>query len=79
MIVTLMALLIAAEASPTAAPDVQKASADARKICRTHAETGSFIRKTKVCRTRAEWNRADELQRDEARSRQLLLSTERGN
>lgn len=53
------------------APDVGSPAAtkqdQAKVICKKHVETGSFVKARKVCRTRAEWTRVTEFQRDEAR------------
>lgn len=74
--------LLLAQAAPAATPapattGVAKGNADKRQ-CRTFGETGSFIRKVKTCRTKAEWARIEEETRDQGRTMQSLLATDRG-
>ncbi len=61
----LFALLLSA--APDAASTTVTKPDQAKLICRQHVETGSFVKTRKVCRTRAEWTRVTEFQRDEAR------------
>lgn len=76
MVLTLIALALSS-APPSAA--AQQASADGdKKVCRRYAETGSFVRHTKVCRTKAEWRRIEQDSQEEGRRMQSQLSTERG-
>lgn len=37
-----------------------------KEVCRRQAETGSFAKVRKVCRSKQEWNRLSQGQRDEA-------------
>lgn len=58
--------------SPTTAVQPEK------RICRSSADTGSFVRKTKTCRTRAEWRRIEDNAQETGRGLQQSLSGERG-
>lgn len=71
----LLALMLSA---PTLTPGTATADGDKppKVICKTHVVSGSFLRKRRVCWTRAEWNRITEYQRDEARD---LVDRSRGN
>ena len=67
-----------AGAAPVASPPAK--SADLNKmVCKRQAETGSFVKARKVCRTRAEWTRVRETAQETGRGMQSLVSTERGN
>ena len=66
-------------AAPTAAPAAAgTAPAAEKKVCRRFAETGSFVRKTKICRTQAEWRQVEENARETGREMQARIATERG-
>lgn len=81
MLTSLLALLLqSTTAAPTVAPTggPAQSAADGKMICRGQSSTGSFIRKSKVCRTRADWRRIEEQAREDGRSMQSQLSTERG-
>jgi hypothetical protein len=73
MMTVLLALALQTTAVPAAPPATATAAVEAtpavaeRKICRTYRETGSLVRKTKVCRTAADWQRAEEAQREQGR------------
>ena len=72
--------LLAVSAAPAAAqslpnnsaPDQSAAEPDPNKVvCKRMADTGSLIKKSKICRTRAEWSRAIE---DAQKEGERLLS-----
>ncbi len=77
--ITLIAAVLLGAGSPDAPARADKVASDERKVCRRHAETGSFVRHTKICRTRAEWKQIEQAARETAGSMQSQLSTERGN
>jgi len=63
MIVLTLAILLdvtaaAAQTAPAPAPE--------KPICRSFAETGSLVKKRRVCHTKAEWARLNERTSDEA-------------
>ena len=69
MITILIGLMLqSGSASVTAAPS--KVDAGEQKVCRRYVETGSFVRATKVCRTRSEWRRTEEDSKAEGRQMQ---------
>jgi hypothetical protein len=76
----LLLSFVALSAAPAAAqslpaqsvPEQSAADTDPNKvICKRFADTGSLVRKSKVCRTRAEWSRATE---DAQKEGERLLS-----
>ena len=69
MIIMLLAAMLqgAPAPVPTAAA---KVDAGQQKICRKYVETGSLVRTTKVCRTRAEWRQSEEEAKAEGRQMQ---------
>lgn len=77
MIATLFILLQSA-AVPAGAPAATSTPAAAeKKICRSRAETGSFVRKNKTCLTRAEWQRVEEENREAVREVQNRVNSTR--
>ena len=80
LISVLVLLLQSTTAAPNVAPTGASAAttADSKLVCRRFAETGSFVRKTKVCRTRADWRRIEEQAREDGRALQTRISTEQG-
>lgn len=69
--VLLLLLVQSGIAAATPGPVPAANDADAVKmICKKQGETGSFVKTRKVCRTRAQWTRITEFQRDEARDNQ---------
>lgn len=69
--VLLLSLLLSGTAAATPGAVPAAADADAVKmICKKQVETGSLVKSRKVCRTRAQWTRITEFQRDEARDNQ---------
>ncbi|MEY3658974.1 MAG: hypothetical protein RLZZ561_2112 [Pseudomonadota bacterium] len=72
-LLALSAAPVAAQSLPTnSAPEQSAADADPNKIiCKRFADTGSLVKKSKVCRTRAEWSRATE---DAQKEGERLLS-----
>lgn len=63
----LLLLLSAMSAAAAVAVPPAPSAAASKMICKKHVETGSFTKSRKVCRTRAEWTRITEFQRDEAK------------
>jgi hypothetical protein len=64
--------LAAQSLPPQSVPEQSAAHADPNKIvCKRFADTGSLIKKSKVCRTRAEWSKATE---DAQKEGERLLS-----
>lgn len=66
--------LIAAAPTPSTSYDsaqqggsaaAAKPAKSERKVCRTVTETGSNARRTRLCMTKDQWRRADELQRSQ--------------
>ena len=56
-----MLLAVMLQSAPTPVPAAAaKANPAEQKVCRKYVETGSLVRVTKVCRTRAEWRRTEE-------------------
>lgn len=73
-----MSFMLALLLSATAPAPTLAVSADEppKVICKKHVVSGSYVKKRRVCWTRAEWNRITEYQRDEARD---LVDRSRGN
>jgi len=61
MIVLTLAILLDVTAAAA-----QTAPAPEKPICRSFAETGSLVKKRRVCHTKAEWARLNERTSDEA-------------
>lgn len=79
MISAVIAIALQGATAPAASQAPAPAATGADKlICKRFAETGSFVRKTKVCRSKAEWNRLEEAAREEGGRMQNQLSTQRG-
>jgi hypothetical protein len=53
-------------AMPQVGSQAKPASDPERIKCRTQSDTGSLVRRSKICRTVAEWRRQDEEQRSNA-------------
>ncbi len=61
-------LLVAATDAPG-----KKEPADPNKVrCKSQVETGSLVRKAKVCRTEAEWRRLSETGRERTQEMQTI-------
>lgn len=73
------ALLVLLQAPASAAAPASTSAPGEKKICRTSVDTGSHVRRTRICRTRANWARVEENAREAGRGLQGLISTERGN
>lgn len=72
--------------TPTQAPAAATTEAsdpDAnREICKAQTSTGSRLAKKKVCRTKAEWDEINRIQRQDAEQMQrgdMAIRTPRGN
>lgn len=44
--------------TPAVASDQAKTAAPDKLICKTYDTTGSLVRKTRICRTKSEWDKA---------------------
>jgi len=44
--------------TPAVASDQAKTATPDKLICKTYDTTGSLVRKTRICRTKAEWDKA---------------------
>lgn len=76
MFVTLIGMTLQA-ASPAAG--VQAVTADDGKpVCRRQSETGSLVRRTKTCRTKAEWRRIEQGAQETGRGMQSQLAVQSG-
>ena len=65
MIATAFAVALLAAAGQ--APDAAKPADDGDKvICKRFAETGSFVKKRRVCHTKDEWTKLNDLGQDAA-------------
>ncbi len=71
------ALSVSAQAALGAAPAEFKDPGDKpeKMICRSTLETGSLVRKTKVCLTRKQWQESAERNQDYGRDLQETLRT----
>lgn len=76
MIISLVVLMFQA-ASPTAGTQTARA-VDEKTVCRRHAETGSFVRRSKTCRKKSEWRRIEQDAQETGRGMQTQMATERG-
>jgi hypothetical protein len=63
MIVLTLILLATPLQDATASPPLADPQ---RTKCRTQVETGSLVKRTRICRTVAEWRKLDEQQRSSA-------------
>ena len=61
--------------SPATAPR----SAKAKLICKRFEETGSLVKKRKVCHTAADWARLQQATQEEWSALQGILGNSRGN
>lgn len=68
----------AAAADSAAAAQAANGTDDDRIICKKSLDTGSLVRKTKQCFTKAEWDRLSESQRTGAQKMVLDLTTKQG-
>ena len=82
MVKFLIALSVAGLAAPAfaAEPAAQPAppAAEEKKVCKRVTETGSLVRKTKVCLTRAQWQKSADGHRGYAQDMQDALRTRSG-
>ena len=72
------ALALSALLLPTLAFAGEPSAADAsdKLICKRFAETGSFVKKRRVCLTERQWREVAENAQDRGREMQMLPSTE---
>jgi hypothetical protein len=73
-------LVLLLQGAAAAAPPTNPTAAvqePTRKVCRSYVETGSLVRRTKVCRTAAEWQRSEEDQRQQGRDMVSLINSGR--
>jgi hypothetical protein len=50
-----------------------------KMVCRTYEETGSLVKKQRICRTASAWMKNEEQQRAEADRLNQHISAQRGN
>lgn len=85
MVTLFAALLLQASSAPatttTAVPPAEStATVDpTRRVCRTYTETGSLVRRSKVCRTAADWQRMEEDQRQQGREMVSHMNSSRAD
>lgn len=73
MLVLALAMLAdAATAQPTAAAMKPK------MICRTYDETGSLVKKQRVCRSASDWSKVEEDMQNEAERQRPHISAQKG-
>lgn len=77
VLLLLAAVQPAAASAPPAETEAEPPAKAERKICRSYVETGSLTRRTKVCRTAAEWSRNEQEYRANARSYQDAVNSTR--
>jgi predicted lipoprotein len=74
---------VATTPSPAPAAAAEATDSDANKeICKAQTSTGSRLAKKKVCRTKAEWDEINRIQRQDAEQMQrgdMANRTPRGN
>jgi Ni/Co efflux regulator RcnB len=74
---------VATTPPPAPAVAAEPADPDANKeICKAQTSTGSRLAKKKVCRTKAEWDEINRIQRQDAEQMQrgdMAIRTPRGN
>lgn len=68
MIAIILATLL--QSAPASVPVAAKVNKGDQKVCRKYVETGSLVRTTKVCRTRADWLRTEQDARAEGQQMQ---------
>jgi len=61
--------------APAATPAAAAKDAQSERVCRKESETGSLVRKRKVCRTRAEWDALAQASRDRMSEGQMSGSS----
>ena len=76
MILTLALLAEAATSVPATAP---AAPPKPKLVCRTYEETGSLVKRQKVCRTASNWSKVEDDMRAEADRQNQHITTEQGN
>lgn len=74
LILALAMLADAATAGPAPAPLPKP-----KLICRTYEETGSLVKRQKVCRTAKGWSKTDDEARVEADRQTQHITSERGS
>lgn len=73
-------LLLPASAMASTAPRESSEADEKPKVtCKRLAETGSLVKKRRVCLTDRQWDEVHANSSDRAREMQTLISTERGN
>jgi hypothetical protein len=70
-------VLLAAGAAQAAETEASKAQGE-KRVCKSVAETGSLVKKTKVCLSQAEWQRSGDKHRDYGRDLQQKLMSKQG-
>ncbi|GEM_PF-3856164 len=73
----LMTTLLAV--TPAIAADEVKTAAADKLICKSYDTTGSLIKKTRICRTKAEWDKAALDAEAEGERLNQHITTEHGN
>jgi hypothetical protein len=63
------------EAAPAPAPKAAKT----KVVCKRFEDTGSLVRKRKVCHTRTEWSRLQQATQDEWGAIQGIVGNSRGD
>jgi hypothetical protein len=64
----MLLLLIALQAATAAAPAPAPVAAKDKVICKTHQETGSFLKARKTCLTAQQWQRSSQASQGAARN-----------
>jgi hypothetical protein len=65
---TMTVLLVSATAETSSNP--QSGASDSKVLCKKQVDTGSLVRAKKICRTRAEWDKANTVGREEGQRMQ---------
>jgi hypothetical protein len=63
-------VLLLASATADTQPAPQTDDSASKLICRKQLDTGSLVRARKICRTRAEWDKANTVGREEGQRMQ---------
>lgn len=84
-IITLLPSVASAQSEPAATTSSDSATGTVAKdpqnrvICKKEDQTGSFVRKRKVCLTKKEWEFSQDEHRRQTQDLQAQISSERGN
>lgn len=65
--------------TPAVASDQAKTATPDKLICKSYDTTGSLIKKTRICRTKAEWDKAALDAEAEGERLNQHITTEHGN